>query len=131
MEIQERKNVGQYLHQLLNHATMIRNYAEWFTAATNDKRIMMICRNLDNEITIGLSKLCGAISKKDLTEFADRKIINSTRMADLMRINELCSRLNDESIEIVANSLEEQLKPVLDAEFNANQTTIEYETNGK
>jgi hypothetical protein len=48
-----------------------------------------------------------------------------------MRINELVSRLNEESIAIVADSLEQQLKPVLDAEFNANQKTIEYETNGK
>lgn len=121
------KQIGTYLHQLLNHSTMVRNYAEFFTLATPDKNVKHICKQLDSNIYTLLNKLCAALGKKELQNFADRKIINSTRMLNLMRINELCSRLNDESIEIVANSLEEQLKPVLDAEFNANQKTIEYE----
>jgi hypothetical protein len=118
--------IGKYLHQLFNHSIMIRNYAEYFTLAIKDKNIAHICRQLDSNIYTLLVKLTIAIGRKELHDFVDRKIINSPRMLNLMRINEMCSRLNDESIEIVANSLEQQLQPILDAEFNQNQKTIKY-----
>lgn len=120
------KQIGTYLHQLLNHSTMIRNYAEYFVLATPDKNIKHICKQLDSNIYTLLNKLCAAIGRKELQDFADRKIIGSQRMLDLMEINELVSRLNDESIAIVCSSLKEQLQPILDAEFNQNQKTIEY-----
>ena len=37
-------------------------------------------------------------------------------LLDLMEIMELCSRLNEESISIVAENLRVQLKPILDEE---------------
>ena len=81
---------------------------------------------MGSNILVGLNKLCIAICQKVVQLFADRKTIESQRLLDLMRINELVSRLNEESIAIVADSLEQQLKPILDAEFNEQQKVIEY-----
>jgi hypothetical protein len=109
----KNKEIGIYLHQLLNHATKNKNIAH-------------ICRQMGSNILVGLNKLCVAIGQKVVKHFADRKIIESQRLLDLMRINELVSRLNEESISIVADSLEQQLNPILDAEFNDKQKKIEY-----
>jgi len=118
-----QKLIGSYLHQLLNHAAMLRNYAEYFSQATNDKNIRHITKQMDSNIIVGIEKLCAAIGNKELKSFADRKIVESQRMLDLMEIMELCSRLNEESISIVAENLRVQLKPILEEENKLmNQT---------
>jgi len=126
MSNKQQTELGKYLHQLLNHSVMIRNYSEWFSLAIKDKNIAHICRQLDSNIIVGLNKLCSAIGRKELQDFTDRKIVNSPRMLSMMRINEICSKFDDNSIESLANQLEQQLQPILDAEFNQNQKTIEY-----
>jgi len=118
-----QKLIGSYLHQLLNHAAMLRNYAEYFSQATNDKNIKHITKQMDSNIIVGIEKLCKAIGSKELQAFTERKIVESPRMLNLMRIMEKCSRLNEESIEAVADSLDAQLDPILEEENKLmNQT---------
>jgi hypothetical protein len=110
------KSLGSNLHQLLNHAAMFRNYASFFGEQINDKNIKYILSQADSNMITTITKLCKALHNEELLQFANRKIVNSQRMLDLMEITEMCSRLNEESIAIVAESLRLQLKPILEEE---------------
>ena len=111
-----QKLIGSYLHQLLNHAAILRNYSEYFSQATNDKNIKHITNQMDSNIVVGIEKLCVAIGNKDLKAFTERKIVESSRLLDLMRINQVVSRLDEKSIALVADQLEQQLNPILEQE---------------
>jgi len=117
------KSLGSNLHQLLNHAIMFRNYASFFGEQINDKNIKYILSQADSNMITTIIKLCKALHNEELLQFVNRKIVNSQRMTDLMEIMELCSRLNEESISIVAENLRVQLKPILEEENKLmNQT---------
>jgi hypothetical protein len=118
------KELGAILHQQMNTIAIFQRYCEFWRMQVPDKNLANIFRQGENAMIRTVDALCVALKKPDLKKFSESKINQTDRITDLMRILEVVSRLDEKSIELVADQLEAQITPVLENENEEIKTII-------
>lgn len=116
MTQKQHKELGAALHQLCNYTAFYGFYLRCWLDYSNHKEVNHILRQSHSNMTTTIDKVARAINQPELKDFVKSQLENEDRLADLMAILELCSRMDASSIEKIRKSLENQLLPILEGE---------------